>query len=156
MATFKVGKGLEEYLSKLGNLEFRSQEVIGRAIYKGADIVADSVKSSIDSIPEKKGRSKKGVTKDQRQGLKDGLGIATMRNDNGMFNVKVGFDGYNKHVTKTYPHGQPNVLIARALERGTSFSPKSPFVDKAVNKVKKKAEEIMRETLDEEIKKIMN
>lgn len=156
MARLNVGRGLDEYLSKLGNLEFKSDEMIGRAIYNGADIVADSVKASIDSIPSKSGRHKKGVYDDQRKGLKDSMGIASMKNDNGYLNVKVGFDGYNSHITKTWPHGQPNAMIARALEKGTSFAPKTPFINKAVSKVRKQAEEAMRKTIDEEISKEMS
>lgn len=156
MARINIGRGLDEYLSKLGNLEFRAHEHVGKAIYYGADIVADSVKSAIDSIPSKEGGHKRGVTDYQRKGLKEGLGIAKMRNDNGMYNVKVGFDGYNGHPTKTFPKGQPNALIARALEKGTSFAPKTPFIDKAVRRVKAQAEEKMRKILEEEIQKTMN
>lgn len=156
MARLNVGRGLEEYLSQLGNLEFYAEEQIGKAIYYGADIVADAVKEAIDTIPSRENGSAKGIYEDQRKGLKDGMGIARMRNDNGYFNVSIGFDGYNTHATKTYPKGQPNAMIARAMERGTSFAPKSPFVNKAVNRVKQKAEEKMQETLDKEIKKTMN
>jgi hypothetical protein len=96
------------------------------------------------------------VYEDQRAGLKESMGIAGFRNDDGYLNVKIGFDGYNSHTTKTYPKGQPNVMIARALERGTSFSPATPFVNKAVNRVRAQAEAKMQKTLDEEIKKTMS
>lgn len=156
MARLNVGRGLDEYLSKLGNLEFSAEEQCKRAIYDGADIVADAVKASIDTIPERSGGSARGVYDDQRAGLKAGMGIASFKNDNGYLNVKVGFDGYNSHVTKSFPRGQPNEMIARALEKGTSFSPATPFVNKAVNRVKAQAEAKMQKTLDAEIKKIMS
>ena len=155
MATLRVGKGLEEYLARLGNLEFRCPEYIKDTVQSGADIVADSVKASIGTIPRKEGHNGRGVTDDQRKGLEDSMGIAPMENDHGYYNMKVGWDGYNSHVTKTYPHGQPNVMIARSLERGTSFMKPTPFINKAVNKVKKQAEEKMRTTLDQKIESIM-
>lgn len=154
MAKFYVGKGLEEYLSMLGNLEFRMDDVIGRSVFDGAAIVADAVKKAIDDIPERQQGSSTGVYDDQRQGLKDGLGIAKLQNDNGYFNVKLGFDGYNTHVTKTYPKGQPNALIARSINSGTSFSPKYPFVDNTTKRVKAEAEQAMSDRLDSEIKQI--
>lgn len=152
MARLSVGNGLDEYLQKLGNLEMNAEEQCKKAVYKGADVVADAVKASIDTIPTRTGRRKRGVYDDQRAGLKEGMGIAKFQNDNGYLNVKVGFDGYNSHKTKSFPNGQPNAMIARSMERGTSFSPKTPFINKAVNKVKAQAEAVMQKTLDEEIK----
>lgn len=156
MARFNVGNGIANYISKLGNLATRSDDCIGKAIYAGANIVADAVKASIDTIPTKKGRDTPGVTEPQRRGLKESMGIASLQNDNGYFNVKVGFDGYNSIKTKKYPKGQPNALIARSIERGTDFAPKKPFVDPAVRKCRKQAERAMEEAIDNEIKKIMN
>ena len=155
MAKFYVGKGLEKYIRQLGDLEFQSTEMTGKAVYKGAGIVADAIKKSIDDIPERVGKSPKGIYKDQREGLKDGLGIAPMRNDNGYLNVKIGFDGYNSHVTKSFPKGQPNAMVARAVNSGTSFAQKDPFVDKTVRKVKQEAETAMQTVIDLNIKAIM-
>ena len=156
MARLNVGRGLEEYLDKLGNLEFTAEETCKRAIYNGADIVADAVKASIDTIPSRSEGSGSGVYDDQRAGLKAGMGIASFRNDNGYLNVKVGFDGYNSHKTKSFPNGQPNAMIARSVEKGTSFSRPHRFVDPAVRKVKAQAEAKIQETLDLEIKKTMS
>ena len=50
MAKFQVGQGIDEYISQLQNLEFNSEDIIGRAIYKGADIVADAIKAKADAI----------------------------------------------------------------------------------------------------------
>lgn len=154
MAKFYVGKGMEQYLAMLGNLEFRTDELIGEAIYEGAKIVADEVSRAIDTIPSREKGSSSGVYEDQRQGLKDGFGIARLKNENGYLNVKLGFDGYNKHVTKTYPNGQPNALIARAINSGTSFAPKYPFVDRTTRNCKSEAEAAMMAKIDSGIKQI--
>lgn len=84
----------------------------------------------------------------------DGLGISQMETSEGTVNVKISFDGYNAMKTKKYPKGQPNILIARAIESGTSFRQKYPFVRKAVNASRKKAQETMQKVIDDEASKI--
>ena len=160
MANFAF-RGLEEYAMKLSKLEAGSQEIAGKAIYEGAKIVADEIKAGIMYIPvatNKAGSSEKkidSITPGQRRGLIEGMGISPMRQDNGYWNVKVGFDGYNGVKTEKYPNGQPNVLIARSVESGTSFRKKRPFVRTAVNRVKNIAVQAMKDVVDKEIEKTM-
>ena len=154
-------KGLQEYEFKLSRLEAGTDEIAGKAIYQGAKIVADEVKKNIETLPvikDERGSGNNlldGVTQKQKDGLVKSWGIAPMESKNGYLSVKLGFDGYNSVVTSKYPKGQPNVLIARAVESGTSFRKKHPFVSPAVKKTRKKAEAKMKEVLDEEINKIM-
>ena len=154
-------KGLEEYEAKLLKLRNVSKEMIGEAIYEGAGIVADAVKSNIESIPIDDryvtgGAVLHGITEEQKAGLRDGFGIARMQDDNGYLNVKLGFNGYNSVKTKNYPSGQPNSLIARSVNAGSSFRSRIPFVDNAVNQSKNAAEQKMKEKFDSAIGKIMN
>ena len=74
-----------------------------------------------------------------------------MQNDNGFLNVKIGFDGYNNVRTRTYPKGQPNALIARATESGSSVRKKTPFIRPAVNASKKQAIDSCKVVVDEKI-----
>ena len=159
MAKLKF-KGLEEYEGKLLQLKNLSREMIGEAVFEGAGVVADAVKDAIGSIPVDNryaGGSTMlyGISEEQKQGLIDGFGIAPMQNDNGYLHVKLGFDGYNSVKTKNYPNGQPNSLIARSINSGTSFRQRIPFVDNAVSRAKAAAEEKMIEKLDTEIKDVM-
>lgn len=133
--------GIDNYASQIRKLSNNATEIIGRAVYEGANIVADEIKSGINGLP-----SKTGVTK---QGLESGFGISRMQDDNGYLNVKTGFEGYNAN-------GVANVLMARIFESGTSKVPKRPFVRPAVTRAKPKAEKRMEEVLDEEIKKLMD
>lgn len=151
-------KGLREYENRLLKLENLTREILGEAIYEGAGLVADAVKSSIESIPIDEryvtgGATLYGITPEQKAGLRDGFGIARMRDDNGFLNVKLGFDGYNSQVTKKYPGGQPNSLIARSVNAGTSFRQRIPFIDNAVNQTKGAAEQKMTETAEKAIGK---
>lgn len=142
---FKRG---DEYALKLGRLGEQSGQIAKRAIYDAADIVADQIRANIDTIQK--------VHNYQKEDLKKSLGITPMDKDgNGYWNAKIGFDGYGSVPTKKYPKGLPNRLLARAIESGTSFRIKTPFVRRAVTKTKSLALQKMRDRIDEDIKKIM-
>lgn len=159
MAKFQVGKGLDEYLATLGNLEFKAPDVCGLAIYQGAKVVADQIKANIEALPvaSTKGgnQGRRNPTQAEKDGLIEGLGIARKQNDNGYINVKIGMDGYNSDVTAKYPKGKPNAMIARSIESGTTFMNRIPFISRAVNATKAAAEEAMREEVDRQITQIM-
>lgn len=156
MATWDF-KGLDLYVAQLQKLGENTDSMISSAVYVGAGYVADRVKEALDDIPIDNRRyvndMRTGITDEQKQGLLDGFGISAMQNKNGYVNVKLGFDGYNSVVTKTFPKGQPNVLIARATESGSSFLPKFGTISKAVNASKAQAEEIMKKELDNQMRK---
>lgn len=154
-------KGLDKYEANLQKLQTISKDMIGEAIFEGAKIVADAVKSGIQTIPidnrfVRGNATLHGITEEQKQGLLDGFGIARMRDQNGYLHVKIGFNGYNNMKSKTYPGGQPNSLIARSVNAGSSFRQRIPFIDNAVNQSRSAAETAMKEKIDESIKNVMN
>lgn len=149
MAKFQVGSGIDQYIDQLRNLEYTGRETIGKAIYVGADIVADAVKANINALPSS------ACTDVEKAGLIAGFGIAKMQDENGYFNVKLGFDGYNDNVTKKWPKGKPNSMIARSIEAGTSWKPKHPFVAPAVRANKDAAEKAMAEEIEKSIQETM-
>lgn len=165
MAKFVPMKGLAEYELRLSKLSKNMKSVIaGRAIYGGADIVANKIRENISSLPAitdkqniaayRSGEKSK-LTAKQKEGLLNSLGISKMQEDSGYLNVKVGFDGYNSVKTKKYPKGQPNQLIARVVESGSIYMDRIPFVRPAINQTKKLAEAEMARIMDNEIEKIM-
>lgn len=153
--------GLGDYELMISRLSKGAEDIAGKAIYAGAGIVADEIKAGIQALPIVSGYGTAenplpgGVTKAQKDGLIDGLGIAPLQDDGGYLNVKIGFDGYNQTKTKKYPQGQPNQLVARGVESGTSWKQKKPFVRTATNRAKKPAEAKMAEVIDLEMAKIM-
>lgn len=155
-------KGLEEYELRLSRMGKETTRIAGAAIYEGAAIVADEIKKGIRGLPVVTGYGTEtnplpgGVTSAQKQGLLDGLGIAPMQDQNGYLNVKIGFDGYNRTKTDQYPQGQPNQMVARGVESGTSWKQKRPFIRPAINATRKQAEAKMAEVIDNEIKKIID
>ena len=152
--------GLRDYELMLSKIEGVTDDMIGRAVYEGAGIVADAVKANIEALPIVTGYGTSenplpgGVTAVQKAGLREGFGISRLQDDSGYLNVKLGFDGYNRTQTEKYPSGQPNQLVARGVESGTSWKQKKPFIRPAVNKTRKQAEQKMKDVLDEEISKI--
>ena len=152
--------GLNDYELMISKLSKGVDDIAGKAIYAGAGIVADAIKENIKDLPIVRGYGTKenllpgGVTAPQKAGLINGLGISPMQNDAGFLNVKIGFDGYNATKTDKYPQGQPNQLVARGVESGTSWKEKKPFIRPAINASKSRAEAEMARILDQEIEKI--
>lgn len=159
-----VFSGLDEYEKMLAKLETSEsiQAVCGATIYAGADVVADQIRQGIDALPVVDHRARgsesskiAGLTSAQKKGLQESFGITPLSHEDGYYNVKLGFDGYNSVKTKKYPSGQPNALIARSVNSGTSFRQKIPFVDSAVRKSKPKALQAMGTACNEAIKKVI-
>lgn len=160
MATFKVSDGIDNYIRQLQNCADKTENIIKRSAWEGARVVMDAVKAEANGIPthgSTKGSTDivNGLTPTQKAGVIASLGIARFREDGNFINVKIGSDGYNTVYTKKYPKGQPNAMLIRSLESGTSFRNPYPFVSRAVSKTRGKSIEAMRKQCDEEIKKII-
>lgn len=161
MATIKFKNG-DEYLKKISRISTGLKEnVCGKAIYNAADLVADEIRRRLQAVPTDESYGLEsdlsiGPKKIQKKGLYDSLGIAPMQTEaNGYMNVKIGFDGYNSVKTKRWPNGQPNQMVARSVERGTSYMRANPFIKKSVSNTKNAALDAMKKAVDEEIEKIM-
>lgn len=162
MAKWIVGKGLNNYIAYLQSIEAVTDEMIGEAVYDMAKVVADKVRANIEALPAvsneaniatyREGYSR--LSEPEKQGLLDGFGVSPLQDDSGYRNVKLGFDGYNSVKTKKYPQGQPNALIARVTESGSSYREKTPFIRPAVNAARKPAEKAGQAKIDEKIKSI--
>lgn len=158
MARFEFG-GIDNYITQLNKLQAATKDdVIGKTVYAGAAVMADAVRATIQALPEGKASEAVfgAITPAQKRGLLEGFGISHIKDDDGFVNVKLGFAGYNSEKTRKYPNGQPNALIARAVNSGTTFRKKTKFMDKTVNSKKKATESKMAEVCDREIKKAMS
>lgn len=157
MAKLYINPGIDAYIADLTKLFNDSEEICKRSAYEGARIVADKCRAGIEGLPvrsySKRSGMVSGVTASQKEGLLAGLGIAHFRNDGGFINVKIGMDGYNSTRTNQFPNGQPNALIIRSLESGTSFRSRNPVITRATNSAKGAAEAAIQKQMDEEIKK---
>ena len=162
MAKLTFG-GMSEYYAKLKQLEaaFSKDTAIEKAVYKGADVVADQIRDNLETLPEdgfqrlKPGEQFTGLSAAQKQDLENSFGLTPISRDrSGFVHTKAGFDGYGSFPTKSYPQGVPNALLARAAESGSSVRRKTPFVRTAVNATRKQAIEAMEDSIDDDIKNI--
>lgn len=161
MATIQFKKG-DDYLFKISQLELRTKEhVLGPAIYEAGNIIADAIRAELMAIPTdnrfiRNGEKVNGPNEYQKTSLMLSLGIAKMQeNEAGFYNIKIGFDGYNGIETKRWPNGQPNQMVARSVERGTSWLKANPFVKRAVSKNRSRAVNVMKTVVDQKIYEIM-
>lgn len=164
MAKWIRNDGIDEYIENLQKLGADTKEICGAAVYAMAGTVADAVRGNIENltvvsdaenIKAYNTGERAHLTARQRDGLLDGFGISKMTEERGVYQVKLGFDGYNKVRTKKYKGGQPNALVARSTESGSSIMDKQPFIRPAVTAMKKTAIKNGQKAIDEKIYNIM-
>lgn len=160
MAKYQI-KGFDGYIAYLKKIGANTKEICGKAVYAMAEVAADEVRAGIKALPAVddfealvayRAKKKAQLTDTQKKGLEDSFGISPMDDDDGFLNVKIGFDGYNDVKTKSYPNGQPNAMIARATESGSSVREKNPFLRKALNKARKPAMQAGQRVFEEALK----
>lgn len=147
--------GLDKYAKILDEMSSQTVQVVGEGIYEGANILANTIRQGIQSIrtegPSDWERERR---EEQKQGLANSFGIAPLQDDNGFYNVKLGFEGYNNIKTPSYPNGQPNVLIARMYNSGTSVLSKQSFFDRSVRSARNRAKKKVIETIEQKFENI--
>ncbi len=160
-------KGLDEYMNRLWALQEHTEEVTKRAVYAGANVVADAVKKALNTIPIQEGDNGlpemgtpenplTGISRKQKADLMDSFGLAPIQEfKKGYISTKAGWDGYGNMKTKKYPQGVPNQMLMRSIESGTTFRKKNPVVRKAVNKVRKGSIKAMGEEIDKACAELM-
>lgn len=171
MAIWKNNSGMEDFINLCIFTDKQLSKVIGRSIHPGAKIMANAIKQSINGIQvdDSKGshhykdkdgnthnRFRTGPTSEQKKALIESFGIATIKRTRYGWNVKAGWDGYNGIYTKKYPKGQPNAMIARAVNVGTTFMRPQPFLDRAVKGAEAATLQAIADQFDIELDKIWN
>ena len=147
-------KGLDTYIAQLEKAADKTTGLMKRAVFDGAAQVANAAHAQVAALPvvdEYTPPSKlpiRGIRQEQKQGLLAGLGLAKMRDDGGYINTHIGFDGYNSF-------GQPNSMIARSINSGSSTRAKIPFMQRAISASKGAAEGAMAARFDADIKSII-
>jgi hypothetical protein len=73
--------------------------------------------------------------------LEQRLGVSHIEATGDRADAVVSFAGYNGRPTKKYPNGVPVPMIARSIESGSSVREKNPFIRRAYNNAKSKAQQ---------------
>lgn len=128
-------EGMDELIRKMGKLPEEAAKVAARALYDGAGIVADSVSKSMQGIRTEPfkyaagGRQRLPSPEEKALILGARHGVAKFKKNGVSVQTSVGLQnaGYGNLNGKTKPIPQ----IANAINSGTSFMKKQPFMRKA-------------------------
>ena len=144
----------DNWIATIEGLGKDADGVASRVVYEGAATVADGIREAIKGLPAQSSgeRHRRGVTEVERAGLLEGLGVASHQKKDGSVNTKIGFSGYNAYVTKQYPKGHPNSMVARTVESGTSWLQKTPFIAPTVRRLRASTVAAMQAELDNYIR----
>lgn len=166
MPKIKVDKsGVDALQRKFEMLKTEATHVAKRTVYDGAKVAADALRAATDSlqavsdydaINAKRRGELSYLSVKQKIGLQNGLGIATMRVTPDSVNTKVGFDGYNSVVTKRWPKGQPNRMVAAEVNHGSAGRTiRQPFITATAEVYAADIRKAMIQTATDEISKIL-
>lgn len=156
MVSFKM-EGLDKLIELCKLTERETDKICGRAIYPGGGIMYQEALRATqgirtDALEFRRGGMRSGPTEEQKQGLIESLGVAPIRKKRWGMNVKIGYDGYNNVKTGQWAAtGQPNIMIARVVESGTSFMQPQYFMEKAVQTATPSIETAVKAQFEEEL-----
>lgn len=158
MVSLKM-EGLDKFIDLCNLTVKQTDKLCSRAIYPGGGVMYNYALQSTrgirtDPVGFRKGGKKWGPSAEQREALVESLGIAPIRKQRWGMNVKIGYDGYNNIVTERWPQGQPNMMIARSVESGTTFMQPQYFMDKAVQRATPVVEKAIEAQFYEELTNI--
>ncbi len=150
---FKNLDKLITQLADLSNVMVFSNEV-EKALNKGSDVVADETKRQLIDLPVDDRQFVDGqrdsIRTVQKNALIRGFGISPIQQKKDKVNRKT---GVNRDVNKL---GQPNVVIARRLENGTSYMKKNPVFSRSSKKARSQCLKTMEESLNKSINDLWN
>ncbi len=134
----------EDFLMKISKLGEKTDEIISRVLEAGGEVVEAKVKSNLQAIIGKDTKEESRSTGE----LIKALGVSPAKqNNNGDFNVKVGFN-------EPRSDGKSNAMIASVLEYGKSGQPPKPFLKPAKSDSRKTCIEAMKQKLESEVESI--
>ena len=145
--------GMTEISEMLSKLEEAAPAVASQALYEGAGIMSREIQSAAETIrtgPGPTRDSARYATPEEKAAvLSVGAGIAKFNKNGTEVDTSVGFRnaGYAKLKGKTKPIPQ----IVNAINSGTSFMSKQPFVRKAASSGGQKSIEAMKAKIEEAV-----
>ena len=137
-------EGLTELISQMDKAPKNAEKVAAKALYEGAGVMADAVSQAVQGIATEpfkyasRGKTRKPSPEEKALVASAKHGVAKFRKNGMSVNTSVGLQnsGYGQLGGKTKPIPQ----IANAINSGTSFMQKQPFMRKAFSQNKGAAE----------------
>ena len=135
--------GMDELLRKMDKLPEVAAKVAAESLYEGAGVVADAVSGAVQGIATepfkyaKGGKRRKPSPEEKAIVANARHGVAKFKNDGNTIQTSIGYQkaGYATLKGKT----KPVPVIVNAINSGTSFMQKQPFLRKAFSKSKSAA-----------------
>ena len=131
----------EEFLQKLSRLGDRTDEISGRVLEAGGEVVLSKVKSNLSSVVGQ------GTVYEPRSTgeLERSIGLSPVKLDrNGNYNIKIGF-------SEPRSDGGSNAKLANIIEYGKHGQPAKPFLKPAKSATKSACIETMKQKFQEEV-----
>lgn len=133
-----------EFLMKLSKLGNKTDEIVGKVLTAGGEVVAKKVKENLEAVVGKDTKYESRSTGE----LVSSLGVSKPRLDkNGVMNVKIGF-------AEPRSDGSSNAMIANVLEYGKHGQAPKPFLKPAKSASKNVAIAAMEAAFEEEVSKL--
>ena len=144
--------GLSEVAEQLAQMGEKTQAVAARALYEGAAVMVREIKSGAETIrtaPFKYARN--GETRlpsPEEKEIVTGVGAGVAKFDKNGTEVDTSVGYKNAGYAELNGKKRPIPAIVNAINSGTSFMPKQPFVRKAANSGGPKAIEAMKRAIE--------
>ena len=134
----------EEFLRKLSQLGDRTDEISGRVLEAGGEVVLSKVKSNLSSVV---GQGTEYESRSTGE-LERSIGLSPVKLDrNGNYNIKIGF-------SEPRSDGGSNAKLANIIEYGKHGQPAKPFLKPAKSTTKSACIEKMKQKFQEEVDKL--
>lgn len=151
--------GFDTLIDELNDIADHSETICKKALYKGAGLMADQLKTSIDGLAtedQRKTRSRK-LLPYEKEALQKGLSIFKFEHDKSRDYVQtsITFKGRVPHLTERYPTGLPVIVLARSINSGTTFRRANRYFPTTVRKNAQAVEKEMADTTERELKKFI-
>ena len=148
--------GFDELAKELGTIADHTGAIASAALYEGGGYMADQIRHSVERLEtDERKHVTNHVLDYEKEALLNGLTIEKFTKDTarGVTQTAITFHGYTNHKTSTYPTGIPTILLARSINKGTSFRRANRFFPNTVNRARKETEDRMVKKAEEEMRK---
>jgi HK97 gp10 family phage protein len=134
----------EEFLLKLSRLGSKTDEVMGKVLEAGGEVMLAKAKTNLAAAIGKGTKYKRRSTGE----LSRSLGLTPVKKDrSGASNIKVGF-------AEPRTDGESNAKIANIIEYGKHGQPARPFLKPAKSQARRDMVSAMEQRLEEEVRRI--
>ena len=133
-------EGMEELVQGMDKLPEKAEQVAALALFEGACVMADAVSQAVQGIATEpfkyagRGKTRKPSPEEKAIVANAKHGVAKFRKDGVSVNTSVGYQ--NAGYASLNGKSKPVPLIANAINSGTSFMQKQPFMRKAFSSKK--------------------